>query len=153
MAKSQQTFSKIEKEKKRLKKREDKKKKKEARRAENAEKEVDGIDFVYVNHLGQLVDTPPDPSKKVEVDVEDIVLGIPKKEDSDEDKFDPVRKGVVNFFDTSKGFGFILDSASQEKHFTHVSGIIDEIKENDKVSFELEKGQRGMNAVKVKVIE
>ena len=153
MAKSQQTFSKIEKEKKRLKKREDKKKKKVARRAENEEKTTTGIDFVYVNHLGQLVDTPPDPSEKVEVDVEDIVLGIPKKEDSDEDKFDPIHKGTVSFFDTSKGFGFILDDGDQQKYFTHVSGIIDEIKENDKVSFELEKGQKGMNAVRVRLVE
>ncbi|MGY8910723.1 MAG: cold-shock protein, partial [Flavobacteriales bacterium] len=52
----------------------------------------------------------------------------------------------------SKGFGFIIDSDNGEKYFTHVSGLIDEIAENDKVSFELEKGMRGMNAVKVKKI-
>ena len=52
--------------------------------------------------------------------------------------------------ESSKGFGFIIDTETNEKHFTHVSGIIDEIIENDKVTFELEKGQRGMNAVKVK---
>ena len=46
-------------------------------------------------------------------------------------------------------FGFIIDSENQEKYFTHVSGIIDQISENDKVTFELEKGMRGMNAVKV----
>ncbi len=153
MARSQQTFSKSEKEKKRLKKREDKRKKMEARKADKDENGTDGIPMAYVNHLGQIVDTPPDPADKVEIDVEDIVLGIPKKEDSDEDKFDPVHKGTVSFFDTSKGFGFILDNGSQEKYFTHVSGIIDQIKENDKVTFELEKGQRGMNAVKVKLQE
>ena len=125
----------------------------EARKADKDENGTDGIPMAYVNHLGQIVDTPPDPADKVEIDVEDIVLGIPKKEDSDEDKFDPVHKGTVSFFDTSKGFGFILDNGSQEKYFTHVSGIIDQIKENDKVSFELEKGQRGMNAVKVKLQE
>ena len=151
MAKSQQTFSKIEKEKKRLKKREDKKKKKEARRAEKEASDAPtGIDFVYVDHLGRLVDTPPDPSKKL-VDVEDIVLGIPKKEESDEDKFDPVHKGVIDFFDTSKGFGFIIDTKDQQKYFTHISGMIDKVGERDKVTFELEKGQRGMNAVRVKL--
>ena len=60
-----------------------------------------------------------------------------------------VRKGKVSFFDTSKGFGFIIDMENNEKYFTHVSGLIDDIAENDKVSFELERGMRGMNAVKV----
>ena len=151
MGRSQQTFSKTEKEKKRLKKREDKKKKMDARKAEKEENGTSGIDFVYVDHMGNLVDTPPDPSKKVKVDAEEIVLGIPKKLDSDEDKFNPVRIGTVNFFDHSKGFGFIVDNENSEKYFTHVSGLIDEITEGNKVSFELEKGQRGMNAVKVKL--
>ena len=62
---------------------------------------------------------------------------------------DPVRKGKVSFFDSSKGFGFIIDSMNNEKYFTHVSGLVDTIIENDKVSFELERGMRGMNAVKV----
>ncbi|MDA8893744.1 cold shock domain-containing protein, partial [Flavobacteriaceae bacterium] len=68
---------------------------------------------------------------------------------SDADKEDPVRNGKVSFFDSSKGFGFIIDTENQEKYFTHVSGIIDQIAENDKVTFELEKGMKGMNAVKV----
>ncbi len=150
MAKSQQTFNKIEKEKKRLKKREEKQKKKLARKAEAKEKGA-GIQFAYVDHNGNLTDTPPDPSLKVEIDAESIEIGIPKKSDSDE-PFDPVRKGKVSFYDSSKGFGFIIDTETQEKFFTHVSGIIDEITENDKVSFELEKGMKGMNAVRVKKI-
>ena len=151
MGKSQQTFSKIEKEKKRLKKREDKKKKMEARKAEKEESGSTGIDFAYVDHFGNLVDTPPDPSQKIEIEAEDIVLGIPKKEEGDNEPFDPVRTGTVNFFDTSKGFGFIIDGENQEKYFTHVSGLIDEITEGNLVSFELEKGTRGMNAVRVKL--
>ena len=152
MAKSQQTFNKIEKEKKRLKKREDKKKKKEARKAEVKENGTQGIQFAYVDFNGNLTDTPPDPTLKVEVDVESIAIAIPKREDSDE-KFDPVRKGKVSFFDTSKGFGFIIDAEDEEKYFTHVSGLIDEIAENDKVMFELEKGMKGLNAVKVQLIK
>ncbi len=158
MAKSQQTYSKKEKEKAKLKKREDKQKKKKRRKkredkqkkkeARKSEK-TPGIDFVYVDYNGNLVDTPPDPSMKVEIDAEDIILGIPPKEEGDREAFDPVRKGTVSFYDSSKGFGFIVDDENNEKYFTHVSGIIDEIAENNKVSFELEKGQRGMNAVKV----
>ncbi len=146
MAKSQQTYNKKEKEKKRLKKREDKKKKKEARKAE---KEVGaGIPFAYVDHNGNLSDTPPDPNMKVKIDAESISLDY-KKEHVE---VDPIRKGKVSFFDTSKGFGFITDSENQEKYFTHVSGLIDQITENDKVQFELEKGMKGLNAVRVKKI-
>ena len=146
MAKSQQTFNKTEKEKLRRKKREDKKKKKEARRAE-AKENPQGIQFAYVDHYGNLTDTPPDPSLKIKVDAKSIELGIPKKEDV---YFDPIRNGKVSFFDSSKGFGFIIDTETQEKYFTHVSGLIDEIAENDKVTFELEKGMKGLNAVRVK---
>ncbi|MBT8291130.1 MAG: cold shock domain-containing protein, partial [Muriicola sp.] len=125
--------------------------KKEARKLA-AKENPQGIPLAYVDHNGNLVDTPPDPSQKVEIEAEDIVLGIPKKEEGDEEPFDPVRKGKVSFYDNSKGFGFIIDSETQEKYFTHVSGLIDEIAENDTVSFELEKGMKGMNAVRVKQV-
>ena len=151
MAKSQQTFNKLEKEKKRLKKREEKRKKKEVRKA-NSNKGA-GFDsmIAYVDEYGNLTDTPPDPSKRIVVDAKSIEIGIPKKEDvEEEDNTD--KKGKVSFFDSSKGFGFIIDSLTQEKYFVHVSGLIDEIQENDKVSFELERGLKGMNAVRVKVI-
>lgn len=153
MAKSQQTFSKNEKEKKRLKKREDKRKKMEARKAEKEANGSSGIDFVYVDHMGNLVDTPPDPSLKVKVDAEDIVLGVPKTPDGEKETFDPVRKGTVEFYDSSKGFGFIIDAVTKDKYFTHVSGLKDDITEGNLVSFELEKGQRGMNAVKVSLVK
>ncbi|RLD28122.1 MAG: cold shock domain-containing protein [Bacteroidetes bacterium] len=151
MAKSQQTFNKLEKEKKRLKKREDKQKKKEARKAEAKEKNQ-GIQFAYVDHNGNLTDIPPDPSMKIKVDAESIEVGIPKKEESDIEDFDPIRNGKVSFYDTSKGFGFIIDSENQEKYFCHVSGLLDEITENDTVVFELERGMKGMNAVRVKKV-
>jgi cold shock CspA family protein len=150
MAKSQQTFSKSEKEKKRLKKRLDKQKKMDARKADRDENGTTGIQFAYVDHNGNLSDSPPDPDLKIIYELEDIQISVTKKEDLPEE--DPVRKGKVSFFDSSKGFGFIIDLENNEKYFTHISGIIDEIIENDKVSFELEKGMRGLNAVKVKKI-
>lgn len=146
MAKSQQTFNKIEKEKKRLKKREEKKKKKEERKASGSE----SSEFAYVDQYGNLTDTPPDPDQKIEVEAESIEIGVPKKEDLPEE--DPVRQGKVSFFDHSKGYGFILDTQNQEKYFVHISGTLEDIEENDKVSFELERGMKGMNAVKVKKI-
>jgi len=148
MAKSQQTFNKLEKEKKRLKKREDKRKKMEARKAEKEENGTDGIQFAYVDYNGNLVDTPPDPEDKIKIKADNIVLGVPKKEDLPE--VDPIRKGKVSFYDSSKGFGFIIDAEDSEKYFCHVSGLIDEITESDKVQFELEKGIKGLNAVRVK---
>lgn len=151
MARSQQTFNKIEKEKARLKKREEKQKKKDARKAEQKSNSK-GIQFAYVDAYGNLTDTPPNPEDKIKVDASSIEIGIPKKEDSEIEDVDPVRKGKVSFFDNSKGFGFIIDSENQEKYFCHVSGLIDEIAENDKVSFELERGMKGMNAVKVTLI-
>ncbi len=149
MAKSQQTFNKIEKEKQRAKKREEKKKKKEERKSNPKGSD---FDIAYVDEYGNLTDTPPDPSNKIEVDAEDIVLGVPKKEEGAEEESKKDKEGKVSFFDHSKGFGFILDSVNQEKYFVHVSGLIDEIEENDKVTFELERGMKGMNAVRVKKI-
>lgn len=150
MAKSQVTFNKIEKEKKRLKKREDKQKKKEARRAE-AKENPQGIQFAYVDFNGNLTDTPPDPSMRVKIEAESIEIGIPKREMNEEEE-PAAKEGKVSFFDTLKGFGFIIDSVNQEKYFVHVSGILQPIAENDKVTYELERGQKGMNAVRVKKI-
>lgn len=58
--------------------------------------------------------------------------------------------GVVKFFNTSKGFGFIKDDQSNEEYFVHVTELIDEVRENDKVTFELKNGKKGLNAVNVK---
>ena len=61
-------------------------------------------------------------------------------------------KGTVKFFNDLKGFGFIKDDASDKEYFVHVSGLIDEVRENDQVSFDLQEGKKGLNAVNVKVI-
>ncbi|MDH5365541.1 MAG: cold-shock protein [Cyclobacteriaceae bacterium] len=62
-------------------------------------------------------------------------------------------QGTVKFFNDTKGFGFIKPDDGSEDIFVHSSGLIDEIRENDKVEFELERGKKGMNAVDVKVID
>ena len=61
-----------------------------------------------------------------------------------------MNKGIVKFFNDSKGFGFINDEASYQEYFVHISGLIDEIRENDEVTFELQDGKKGLNAVNVK---
>ena len=61
-------------------------------------------------------------------------------------------QGTVKFFNESKGFGFIKPSDSSEDIFVHSSGLIDEIRENDTVEYDMERGKKGMNAVNVKVV-
>jgi cold shock CspA family protein len=149
MARSQDSFSKKEREKKRLKKRQEKILKKEERRANS---EGGGLDdmIAYVDANGNPTDTPPDPTIKKEViDASTIEIGIPKKEESDGPS---IYEGKVEFFNDSKGYGFIKDLQSQQNYFVHINGLIDEIKENDRVTFELERGMKGMNAVRVKKV-
>lgn len=62
-------------------------------------------------------------------------------------------QGTVKFFNTEKGFGFIKHEDSDKETFVHVSGLISEIKQGDKVEFELQNGKKGMNAVNVTVVE
>ena len=63
-----------------------------------------------------------------------------------------MKEGKVKFFNESKGYGFIKDVESDEEYFVHVSGLIDKIKEDDDVTFELTEGRKGLNAVNVKLI-
>lgn len=64
-----------------------------------------------------------------------------------------MEEGTVKFFNRAKGFGFIKPVNSEEDIFVHQSGLIDEINQDDNVKFNLEKGQKGMNAVNVEVID
>lgn len=63
-----------------------------------------------------------------------------------------MKKGTVKFFNDSKGYGFIIDEESKTEYFVHVSGLIDEIKEDDNVEFDVKEGRKGPNAVDVKVV-
>lgn len=149
MARSQETFGKKEKEKKRLKKRQDKLARKEERRSASEGGGLENM-MAYLDEDGNIVDTPPDPTiKKKVIKASSIEIGVPKRE---HEVVDENHLGKVSFFDDSKGFGFIIDNASQEKYFVHVSGLVDEIAETDAVSFELERGMKGMNAVNVKKV-
>ena len=149
MGKSQETFSKREKEKKRQKRKEEKQKRKEERQANSDGGGLENM-IAYVDEFGNPTDTPPDPDKKKKkIKAEDIEIGIPPKE---EEEIDPVHEGKVSFFNDSKGYGFIKDLNTQESFFVHVNGLTEEVGEGDKVSFELEKGMKGLNAVKVKKI-
>jgi CspA family cold shock protein len=62
-----------------------------------------------------------------------------------------MKQGKVKFFNDTRGFGFIKDSEDEQEYFVHVSGLVDKVKEDDEVSFELQEGKRGLNAVNVKL--
>ncbi|MCG3164627.1 MAG: hypothetical protein POELPBGB_00386 [Bacteroidia bacterium] len=147
MAKSQATFAKKEKEAKRLKKRQEKEQRKEDRKANAGSGGFESM-IAYVDEFGRITDTPPDPSKKQNVDASSIEIGVPRQ--SEEDEVSPERQGKVVFFDSSKGYGFINETGTGEKYFVHVTGLTEDISADDSVSFELERGMKGMNAVRVK---
>lgn len=148
MGRSADSFNKKEKEKKRLKKQQEKAEKMEERKA-NAKKgkSLDEM-MAYIDENGNISSTPPDPSKRREINHEDIQLGVPRHEDVEDE--DPIRTGVVDFFNNTKGFGFIKDSRSGESVFVHINQMTERIGEGDKVIFEVQMGPKGPNAVNVK---
>ena len=77
-----------------------------------------------------------------------IVISTPRREDEPEEL---VREGRIEHFNVSKGYGFVKDLKNAEKYFFHISGLIDSVIENNIVTFELEKGARGLNAVKIQL--
>lgn len=148
MGRSQETFNKKEVKNKKEKKRKEKEKRRLARRENEKKGSLDDM-IVYVDENGMITNTPPDPTKKKKVKLEDIEIGIPNRESQPE--LDPIRKGTVSFFNDSKGFGFIKDSETKESVFVHANNLLEDIKEGNLVSFEVEMGQRGPTAVKVKI--
>ena len=62
------------------------------------------------------------------------------------------KTGTVKFFNNSKGFGFIKHDDSDTETFVHVSGLVDEVRENDKVTFNVVRGKKGDNAVNVEIV-
>lgn len=144
----QETQGKKEKEKKKQKARQAKEEKKEERKANNNKGKGLEDMLAYIDENGNLSSTPPDPAKMKEMNFEDIQLGAAKV--IPVDPADLIRKGVVKFFNTDKGYGFINDLKSQDSVFVHINQLTEPIKEGDKVTFEVERGPKGPNAVRVK---
>lgn len=147
MSKSQETYSKKEKEKKRLQKRKEKAEKRAERKANSKGGGLSNM-MAYIDENGNISDTPPDPDAKVEIELEDIVTSVPKQEKVELD-LDAVREGKIDFFNTDKGFGFIKESGTGESYFVHYKGLVDDVTEGDKVTFQLEEGMKGLQATKV----
>lgn len=150
MARSQETFSKKERENKKAKKRKEKEEKKLERKNNNNKGKSFEDMIAYVDEYGNPTSTPPDPNKKKVIKLEDIQLGARKEVAVD--PADIVRKGSITFFNENKGYGFIRDEKSQDSIFFHVNAVTGTVKEKDKVTFEVEQGQKGLNAVKVTLV-
>ena len=139
------TVDKRENEKKRLARRAEKQKRKEEKKLSPKANSLDDM-IAYVDENGMITSTPPTENiKKEEIKQEEIVISTPKKEK----EVPTVMKGRVEFFNTSKGFGFIKDLSGTEKYFFHVNNVMADISENDIVTFDLERGIKGMNAVNI----
>jgi cold shock CspA family protein len=149
MGRSQETFNKKEVKNKKEKKRKDKEKKRLIRK-EAGKSSFDDM-IAYVDEYGKLSSTPPDPSKKIQVEAKGIELGATKNDSPQKNDF--IRKGVVTFFNDSKGFGFIRDMDNNQSVFVHANNLEEKIKENNIVTFEIGKGPKGLTALKVKLFK
>lgn len=152
MGRSQETYGKKEVQSKKDKKRKEKEAKRLAKKENEKSGKLDDM-MAYVDEFGNITDTPPDPTqKKVEIEVESIEIGVPKKSEIDAE--DLIRKGTVTFFNDAKGFGFIKDINNGESIFVHINNVEGgNICENDKVTFDTEMGQKGPVAVDVKIVK
>jgi cold shock CspA family protein len=144
-----ETWNKKEREKKKQQDKKEKAERKQERR-ENSKsgKSLDDM-LAYLDENGNLSSKPPDPRKKITINVEDIEIGVRKQEPVNPE--DLIRKGIVTFFNDSKGYGFIKDTETQESVFVHINSLSEAIKEQNRVTFEVEMGPKGANAVNVKL--
>ncbi len=138
------SFGKKEREKKRQKR---KKEKAERKLQPKEGKSTD--EFMYVDANGNLTSVKPDPAEKVEVNLEDISISVSRRIDEEED---PIKKGTVNFFNSDKGYGFIVEAETRESLFVHINDVDGIITERDKVVFEVGSGPKGPVAVKVRLM-
>lgn len=150
MSRSQETFNKKEVRNKKEKKRKDKAQKRALKKSEGKKNSFDDM-IAYVDEFGKITSTPPDPDKKTVVSAESIELKITKNKPQEGPDF--IRKGVVTFFNESKGYGFIRDMESNQSVFVHANELLEPVKENNIVVFEIGKGPKGLAALKVKLFK
>lgn len=149
MARSKETFNKREKEKQRLQQKQQKREKLEERRANASKgKSLDDM-MAYIDENGNITSAPPDPGKRKVFNAEEIEIGVRKQKDEPENE---INEGVVEYFNESKGFGFIRDRQSGERLFFHVNQLQERLVESDKVTYDIENGAKGLNAANIKKV-
>lgn len=147
MGRAHETSGKKEIAKKKKEKKREKAERKELRQSNtNKGKGMEEM-LAYVDENGNLSTSPPDPRRKKEIRPEDISLEASGNNHKEEEA---LKHGVVTFFDRTKGFGFIKDSNSPNSYFIHTNDLSEPVQEQDKVTFEVARGQKGMKAVLVR---
>lgn len=146
MGRSQETFNKKEVRKKKEKKRKEKSARRMARK--DGDKQTMDDMIAYVDENGMISSAPPEPGTKTEIKLEDIEVSVPRGSFVEEN---PIKKGLVSFFNESKGFGFIKNMDTKQDVFVHINNVIGEIREGNLVTYEVEMGQRGPTAVNVEL--
>jgi cold shock CspA family protein len=143
------TFNKRENEKKRLQKRKDKEQRKEERKANKGDKSFEDM-IAYVDENGNFSSTPPDNSKRKQIKESDINLASGNFGNNAAQN--ERRQGFIKTFHTDKGFGFIKDSRTQDEFFFHFTGANYQVAQSDAVTFEVESGPKGLNAVRIEKV-
>ena len=151
------SFGKRENEKKKQARRVEKQNRKEERKSSGKATSFEDM-IAYVDENGMITSVPPELRQKEEINQEDILISTPKKEDV----APVILRGRVDYFNEAKGFGFIRDLSGTEKYFFHVNNVVTDVREgnivnnvvddisvNDIVTFDLERGDRGLSAVNV----
>lgn len=143
-----ESFNKREIEKKKAQKRQEKEQRKEERKA-NKDKSFDDM-IAYVDENGNISSTPPDLTKKKVINEADISLTSKNMGGA---QVESGHKGIVKIYHADKGYGFIKEDGTNEEFFFHYSEADFQVAQQMRVSFETERGPKGMNAVRVKKIE
>ena len=134
-------------------KKEKKRKEKELKRLDRKSQGRDGNNLdemiAYTDEFGNITSAPPDLTQKRIIKAEDIEIGVPRSLETEDES--PIRKGIVTFFKDSKGFGFIKDSQTHNDVFVHINYVLEPIQENNKVTFEISRGPKGLTAINVKI--
>ena len=132
---------------------EKKRKDKEQKKIERKQTTRDGNNLddmiAYVDEFGNITAEPPDLTQKKVIKAEDIEIGVSKSDMPEVNE--KIRNGIVSFFDQTKGFGFIKDLSSHRDVYFHVNELIEPVKENNKVTFEVIKGFKGPKAINIKL--
>ena len=142
-------MNKKELEKKKQSKKQEKQKRTEIRKSTSGSKSFEDM-IAYVDENGMIADTPPDPTRKKEkIEAESIAISTPKKEDIE---YTPLN-GRVEYFNTEKGDGVIKDASTSAEYFFHINNAPASIAEGNLVTFDLERGKIGMNAMNITIVK
>ena len=141
-------MSKKELEKRKKERKQEKQKRKENRKGSSTGSSLDDM-IAYVDEFGNITDTPPEAVRAEKIELEDIMISTPKKEDIENEPL----TGRVEFYNSEKGFGFIKDSRSIEKYFFHINNAPASISEGNQVTFDAERGKIGMNAINITLVK